>query len=73
MKVEPAPYSLSWYTRLASGLSVGQLQYAVRDIQATLPIYRERDTRDPYVAKLLAEMDAFTSEMTLRKRKGNRS
>jgi hypothetical protein len=73
MKVEPAPYSLAWYTRLAKGLPSGQLQHVVRDIQATLPIYRERDTRDPYVAKLLAEMDAFTSEMQLRKRKGNRS
>ena len=66
MKVEP--YTLAYYEKTARGLSVTTLNMALKDIQATLPIYRERDTRDPYVAKLLAEMDAFTVELIRRKR-----
>jgi len=33
-----------------------------------LHVMRERDLRDPYIAKLLAEMDAYSFEMMRRKR-----
>ena len=68
MKVEPVYQSLAYYESHAKGKPVAELQGALRDISATLPIYRERDTRDPYVAKLLAEMDSITSELSRRKR-----
>ena len=68
MKTEPVYQSLAYYEARAKGKPVAELQGALRDIGATLPIYRERDTRDPYVAKLLAEMDSITFELTRRKR-----
>lgn len=68
MRIEPAPYSLAWYQARAKGKPIAELNHALRDISATLPIYRERDTRDPYVAKLLAEMDSITTELSRRKR-----
>ena len=68
MRIEPAPYSLAWYESHAKRKPIAELQGALRDIAATLPIYRERDTRDPYVAKLLAEMDAYTMELIKRRR-----
>ena len=66
MKVEP--YTLAYYEKTARGLSVTTLNMALKDIKDTLHVMRERDTRDPYVAKLLAEMDAFTVELIRRKR-----
>jgi len=68
MKVEPVYQSLAYYEARAKGKPIAELQGALRDIAETLPIYRERDTRDPYVAKLLAEMDSITSELSRRKR-----
>lgn len=68
MKIEPAPYSLAWYEARARSRPIAELNHALRDISATLPIYRERDTRDPYVAKLLAEMDSITTELSRRRR-----
>ena len=68
MRIEPVPYSLTWYEARAKGKPVSELNHALRDIAATLPIYRERDTRDPYVAKLLAEIDSITFELSRRKR-----
>jgi hypothetical protein len=64
----PAPYSLAYYEAQAKTKPIAALEHAARDIGATLPIYRERDTRDPYVAKLLAEMDAVTFELARRRR-----
>ena len=64
----PAPYTLAAYEAQAKGKPIAALEYAARDIAATLPIYRERDTRDPYVAKLLAEFDAVTVELARRRR-----
>ena len=66
MRVEP--YTLAYYEKTARGLSVTTLNMALKDIKDTLHVMRERDTRDPYVAKLLAEMDAFTVELIRRKR-----
>ena len=68
MKVEPIYQSLAYYEARARSKPIAELNYALCDISATLPIYRERDTRDPYVAKLLAEMDSITSELSRRKR-----
>lgn len=68
MRIEPAPYTLAYYEARAKAKPIAELNHALTDISATLPIYRERDTRDPYVAKLLAEFDALTVELTRRKR-----
>jgi hypothetical protein len=68
MKVEAAYQSLAYYEARARSKPIAELQGALRDILATLPIYLERDTRDPYVAKLLAEMDAYSFELIKRKR-----
>ena len=66
MKVEP--YTLAYYEKAARGLSVATLSHAVRDISDTLAVMRERDVRDPYIAKLMNEFDAFTVEMARRRR-----
>jgi hypothetical protein len=68
MKVEPVYQSVAYYEARAKGKPVSELNHALGDTAATLPIYRERDTRDPYVAKLLAEMDSITFELSRRKR-----
>lgn len=68
MKLEPVYQSLAYYEASARSKTIPELRGALRDISATLPIYRERDTRDPYVAKLLAEMDGITFELMRRKR-----
>ena len=66
MRVEP--YTLAYYEKTARGLSVATLNHAVLDIQDTLHVMRERDVRDPYIAKLMNEFDAFTVEMARRRR-----
>jgi hypothetical protein len=68
MRIEPAPYTLAYYEARAKAKPIAELNHALTDIVATLPIYRERDTRDPYVAKLLAEFDALTVELSRRRR-----
>jgi len=70
MKIDtaPAPYTLAYYEKLARTLSVSTLNHAVRDISDTLAVMRERDLRDPYIAKLMNEFDAFTVEMSRRRR-----
>jgi hypothetical protein len=68
MKIEPSYQSLAYYEARARSKTIAELNGALRDISATLPIYRERDTRDPYVAKLLAEMDGITFELMRRRR-----
>jgi hypothetical protein len=68
MRVQPAPYTLAYYESIAKGKPVSELNHAIQDVKATLAIHRERDTRAPYVAKLLAEMDAYTVEMIRRRR-----
>ena len=66
MRVEP--YTLQWYTARAKERTQNELAFAIKDIGATLPIYRDRDPRDPYVAKLWAEFDAMTVELSRRRR-----
>jgi nitrogen fixation/metabolism regulation signal transduction histidine kinase len=68
MRVQPAPYTLAYYESLAKGKPIAELNHAIQDVKATLAIHRERDTRDPYVAKLLAEFDAMTVELSRRRR-----
>jgi hypothetical protein len=68
MKIEPSYQSLAYYEAKARSKPIAELHGALRDIKNTLPIYRERDTCDPYVAKLLAEMDGITFELMRRKR-----
>jgi len=62
------PYSLAYYAAQAKGKPIAQLQYALRDIAATLQIYKEHSPSHPYAAKLWAEFDAITSEITRRAR-----
>jgi hypothetical protein len=66
MRVEP--YTLQWYTERAKSRTQNELAFAIQDVKATLAIHRERDMRDPYVAKLWAEFDAMTVELNRRRR-----
>ena len=69
MKITNPPYqSLAWYEQRAKQMQAPALAYAVQDISQTLHVMRERDTRDPYIVKLLCEFDAFTCEMQRRRR-----
>ena len=68
MRIEPAPYSLAYYEARAKAKPIAELNHAIQDISATMGIMRERDVRDPYMVKLLAEFDAYTVEMSRRRR-----
>jgi hypothetical protein len=66
MRVEP--YTLAYYEARAKAKPVAELSHAIQDISATIGVMKERDTRDPYMVKLLAEFDAYTVEMSRRRR-----
>jgi nitrogen fixation/metabolism regulation signal transduction histidine kinase len=68
MRIEPAPYSLAYYEARARSKPIAELNHAIQDISATMSVMRERDTRDPYMAKLLNEFDAMTVELSRRRR-----
>jgi nitrogen fixation/metabolism regulation signal transduction histidine kinase len=68
MRIEPAPYTLAYYEAIAKAKPVAELRHAIQDISATMGVMRERDTRDPYMAKLLNEFDAMTVELSRRRR-----
>jgi len=68
MRIDPSPYTLAYYETRAKSKPVAELDHALKDVNATLALHRERDTRDPYVAKLLAEFDALTVELIRRRR-----
>jgi hypothetical protein len=69
MKIQNPPYqSLAYYEQRAKQMQAPALAYAMQDVSQTLHVMRERDLRDPYIAKLLAEMDAYSFEMMRRKR-----
>jgi hypothetical protein len=53
---------LRCYEKRAKLIPTGQLLHALRDIQATLAIWRDRPLSDPYIAKLYAEFDAYSVE-----------
>lgn len=54
---------LAHYTDRAKTVDAYVLRYAVKDILATLKLHNDKPTTDPYVAKLLAEFDAYTVEL----------
>ena len=66
MRIEP--YTLAYYEARAKAKPVSELRHAIQDISATMGVMRERDTRDPYMAKLLNEFDAMTVELSRRRR-----
>lgn len=69
MRIENPPYqSLAYYEKRAKQMQAPALDHAVRDISQTLHVIRERDLRDPYIAKLMCEFDAYTVEMSRRRR-----
>lgn len=69
MKIQNPPYqSLAYYEQRAKQMQAPVLDHALRDVSQTLHVMHERDLRDPYVAKLLAEMDSITTELSRRKR-----
>jgi hypothetical protein len=69
MRISNPPYqSLAYYEQRAKQMQAPALAYAMQDVSQTLHVMRERDLRDPYIAKLLAEMDAYSFEMMRRKR-----
>ena len=49
---------MNTYEYKFSTYSLYQVDRAIRDIDATLSLYRDRPTSDPYVAKLFCERDA---------------
>ena len=57
---------LPHYTRKARTMTRAALDYAIQDIQAALACWPDRDPSEPYVAKLLAEFDAYTVELSAR-------
>ena len=58
------------YEKRAKLMPVGKLLHALRDIKATLAIWRDRPLSDPYIAKLYAEFDAYSTETDHRQRHG---
>ena len=64
----PAPYTLAAYEAQAKRQPIAALEYAARDIAKTLVVFKERDMRDPYIVKLMAEFDAVTVELIKRRR-----
>ena len=61
---------VSFYEKRAKLMPTGQLQHALRDIQSTLAIWRDRPLDDPYIVKLYAEFDAYCTETYRRQRNG---
>ena len=49
-------------------MDIASLLYAIKDVTETLQAFRDRETSDPYVAKLYAEFDAYTVEVYKRRR-----
>lgn len=68
MKIEPVYQSLAYYEARAKAKPVAELRHAIQDISETMGVMRERDVRDPYLVKLLNEFDAYTVEMSRRRR-----
>jgi hypothetical protein len=69
MKIQNPPYqSLAYYEQRAKQMQAPALTYALQDVSQTLHIMRERDLRDPYIAKLMCEFDALTVELSRRRR-----
>ena len=58
------------YEKRAKLMPIGELLHALRDIQSTLAIWRERPLDDPYIVKLYAEFDAYSVERYKRQRNG---
>ena len=46
------------YRHKFSKATIYQCEYAIRDIDDTLKLHRDKDTSHPYVAKLFCERDA---------------
>ena len=58
------------YEKRAKLLTLPELSHALRDIQSTLAIWRDRPLSDPYIAKLYNEFDAYSTETYRRQRNG---
>lgn len=56
------------YTEKAKGMSDAALVYSIRDVVDTMAFHRMKPTDDPYMAKLLAEFDAYTVEQHKRQK-----
>jgi hypothetical protein len=61
---------LSFYEKRAKYMPSEKLLHALRDIQETMAIYRDRPLSDPYMVKLYAEFDAYKVELHKRQRDG---
>ena len=45
------------YRNKFKDVTIDQCEFAIRDIDATLKLHRDRDTSHPYIAKLFCERD----------------
>lgn len=59
---------LAHYTERAKDMGDVALHFALIDIRATLHIWKDEEPSHPYVAKLLAEFDAYTSAVNDRRK-----
>jgi len=56
------------YTEKAKGLNDAALVYSLADVVKTMAVFRDSPVTEPYMAKLLAEIDAYTVEQAKRQR-----
>ena len=61
---------LSFYEKRAKLMPTNQLEHALRDISATMTIWRDKPLSDPYMVKLYNEFDAYVVEKYKRQRNG---
>lgn len=61
---------LGHYTQRALTMDVSQLMFAIKDIKATLEVWKDAPMTDPYVRKLWAEFDAYTVRLYKLQKRG---
>lgn len=59
---------LAHYTERAKDMGDVALHFALSDVRATLRLWKQEEPSHPYVAKLLAEFDAYTAVINDRRK-----
>lgn len=60
---------LAHYTERAKDMGDVALHFALIDVRDTMRLWKHEEPSHPYVAKLLAEFDAYTVEINNRRNK----